>query len=257
MAVKSENEALDVFIPERGLDVRDYLDQPLAPDATSKDQRLRKQAIHHLGRYTWATRVLKGSAPGRVLDAGCGSGYGAAMLAKALPGHEIVGVDIADRAVRHAEAKHGGPANLSYRAADLTSWNDLQSWQPLGKFQYIVCFDVVEHMLHRDVLLMNLAENLAADGLLLFSTPSGRKETLLNPGWEKHKIEYSHRHLYNLMQRFFGEVMIPDDETLPDLDFWRDVINRDEERYLLRGTPMVCAKPIALGFDYFTKLRGG
>jgi SAM-dependent methyltransferase len=173
------------------------------------------------------------------------------MLAKALPSHEIIGGDINERAIAHAKARHGGPANLSYRSVDLGAWNDLRSWQALGAFDHIVCFDVIEHMLHREILLMNLAENLSPDGLLLLSTPSGRRESLLNPGWERNKIEYSHKHLYNLMRRFFGEVMIPDNETLPELSFWQDVINGKEQHYLLRGTPMVCARPVVLGFDHF------
>jgi len=237
---------MDFFIPQRGLDVRTYIDEVLPPEATGKDRRLRKQAIHHLARYTWAGMVLRNMPPGRVLDAGCGAGYGANMLARALPRHQIVGGDNSDEALSFARTRFGDAPNLAFESIDLAGWNNLKTWQPLGGFDYIVCFDTLEHLLHREIALVNFVENLAAEGLLLLSTPSGRKENLLNPGWEINKIEYSHRYLINLMQRFFSEVKIPDDETLPELSFWLNVVNRGEQRYLLKGTPMVCAKPKAL-----------
>lgn len=238
---------LDVFVPERGLDVRTYIDEALPPEATAKEQRQRKQSIHNLARYTWASMVLRNTPPGRVLDAGCGSGYGASMLARALPQHQIVGGDKDERATAFARSRYGDLPNLTFTTLDLEAWNDLTTWQPAGAFDYIVCFNTLEMLLHREVALMNMVENLSPAGLFLLATPSGKRENLLNPGWEHNKVEYSHRYLNNLMRRFFADVRIPDDNTLPELAFWQNVINRGEQRYLLRGTPMVCAQPVKLG----------
>jgi 2-polyprenyl-3-methyl-5-hydroxy-6-metoxy-1,4-benzoquinol methylase len=253
----ADAEAADFFVPQRGLDVRAYIAEELPPEATSKEQRLRKQAIHHLARYTWAAMVLRNTRPGRVLDAGCGGGYGSSMLARALPNHQIVGGDYGEAAIAHARNHFGDIPNLRFDAIDVASWIDLKTWQPLGKFDYIVCFETIEHLLHREIALVNFAENLDANGLLLLSTPSGRKENLLNPGWERNKIEYSHRYLVNLMRRFFEEVMIPEDGALPELSFWESVINKGEQRYLLKGTPMVCAKPVALGLNLSETPKSG
>jgi hypothetical protein len=101
--------------------------------------------------------------------------------------------------------------------------------------------------MHRELALTNFAEFMSPSGTLLFSTPCGREDNVLNPGWEHHKIEYSFRYLYNLMRRFFGEVLVPDNGTLPALDFWTDVVNKGEQRYLLRYNPMCCRRPIQLG----------
>lgn len=248
-------ETVDFFVPDHGLDVRAYIDTPLPPESTSKEQRSRKQAIHHLARYTWAIMVLRNTPPGRILDAKSGGGYGASMLARALPQHEIIGGDYSEAATAHARSHFGDVPNLRFESIDVASWNNLRTWQPLGRFDSIVCFEALENMLHREIALVHFAENLKASGLLLLSTPSGRRENLLNPGWERNKIEYSHRYLVNLMRRFFSEIMIPDDETLPHLSFWRDVVNKGEQRYLLRGTPMVCSKPVALGLDLADKSR--
>jgi hypothetical protein len=111
-----------------------------------------------------------------------------------------------------------------------------------------VSFDTLEHLLFRELALTNVAEHLSPDGAFLFSTPT-RTENLLNPGWEHHKIEYSHRSLYNLMRRYFSRVAIPE-TGLPAVDFWKDVVNRDGHEYLLRCNPIYCEGPVALGLGW-------
>lgn len=244
---KADAEPLDIFVPDRGLDVRTYIDETLPAEAGAKEQRQRKQSIHSLARYTWASMVLRNTLPGRVLDVGSGSGYGASMLARALPQHHVIGGDNDERAIAFARARYGDQPNLAFNALDVESWTDLTTWRPLGGYDYIVCFNTIEMLLHREIALMNMVENLAPAGIFLLATPSGKHENMLNPGWERNKLEYSHRYLVNLMRRFFADVRIPDDDTLPELDFWRYVINRGEQRYLLRGTPMACAQPVRLG----------
>src|SRR5919205_964963 len=54
----------------------------------------------HLARYTFAARLARGK---RVLDAGCGAGYGSAELAHAA--QCVTGVDCASDAVDFARAK--------------------------------------------------------------------------------------------------------------------------------------------------------
>src|SRR3954462_2607763 len=60
----------------------------------------------HLARYTFASRLARGK---RVLDAGCGAGYGSAELAHTA--HTTVGIDVAAEAVDFARA-HYRLANL-------------------------------------------------------------------------------------------------------------------------------------------------
>ena len=247
--LKNVQETVGFDSPEERLDVRHYLAKELPEDAPKKERRLRKQAIHHLARYTWATRVLADRPPGRVLDVACGAGYGSRMLADALPSHEVVGGDHDPRAVSHAKEHYGGPANLSFRTIDIVSWTDPADGSEAGKYDYVVCFDTIEHLTHRDVCLVALAEQLEPDGALLISTPV-HNENLLTPGWEHHKIEYSRPTLHNLLTRFFAEVRILDDRTLPHLDFWDGVINKGEVRYPTRGNPILCRKSIKRGLDW-------
>ncbi len=49
-----------------------------------------------------------------------------------------------------------------------------------------------------------------------------------------------------LLPRFFGEVLVPEEGTLPAMDFWTDFINKDKERYKTIANPIVCKKPIRI-----------
>src|SRR5690606_3340878 len=66
------------------------------------------------------------------------------------------------------------------------------------------------------------------------TTPCGHRITRLNPGWEHHKIEYSHHDLRALLKRFFKRIIEPGQADFPNQAFWDGVINRDRVRYLLR-----------------------
>jgi SAM-dependent methyltransferase len=247
---KDLSKTIEFFVPKEGLDLQFYLDKVLPPDAIPKAVRLRKQAIHHLGRYYWAAKVLSKCPPGSVLDVACGSGYGSSILAQALPGFSITGGDYDSRAVEHATKTYGGPENLAYAPVDVVTWRNPETGALLQNFDYIVSFDTIEHLLHREIALINFSERLNPEGLLLLSTPCGKQDDLLNPGWEHHKIEYSYRHLYNLMRRFFENVSIPDNGSLPELSFWTDVVNGQRQEYLLRGNPMACSKPVVISSDW-------
>src|SRR6516165_12777051 len=55
----------------------------------------------HMARYTFAARLARGK---RVLDAGCGAGYGSAALAEIA--ESVTGVDVAAEAVGYARAHY-------------------------------------------------------------------------------------------------------------------------------------------------------
>jgi 2-polyprenyl-3-methyl-5-hydroxy-6-metoxy-1,4-benzoquinol methylase len=119
----------------------------------------------HLARYRFAAELLGG----RVLDAGCGTGYGAAMLAAAPAVREVVGVDRDARAVRHASRYYAAPG-VRFATLDLLD----PALAGLGTFDGIALFEVLEHGESPERLLAALAASLAPGGGLLLSTPLGR-----------------------------------------------------------------------------------
>ena len=69
----------------------------------------------HLARYAFSERFCRGR---RVLDAGCGTGYGANQLA--LTAELVVGVDIAEDALAYAASEYSRP-NLGFVQASCTA----------------------------------------------------------------------------------------------------------------------------------------
>ncbi len=246
---KKITEDIEFYIPEKGLDLDLYLSESLHIDAKPKEKRLRKQAIHHLARYYWAIEVLKdGNYKGRkLLDVACGAGYGSYLLAKALPDIDVVGGDYDPRSREYATKNYEKLPNLSFSTLDMIAWENADG-SAIGEFDIITSFDTLEHLLFREIALINIAENLQDDGVLLFSTPSGSRKNKLNPGWEHHKIEYSYNYLINLMKRFFHEVYLPDDGDLPMFNFWKNKINLNSIEYLTKGNPIFARKPIKHSF---------
>jgi len=229
-------KSIEFYEPEYGLEIEPYIENE------------NKQGIHHLGRYHWARRVLQDLEAKTLLDVACGVGYGSYLLATSLPSISVTGADYDDRAVARAKASYKA-GNLRFVQGDIVTWERAEDSIPLGRFDAITSFDTLEHLIHRDVALLRIAENLTDNGVLLMSTPCHRLP-ILHPEWEHHKIEYSFADLFELLRRFFSEVRFPENRSLPHLDFWENVINKDRDRYLNRMNPVLCRNPIRFENSY-------
>jgi 2-polyprenyl-3-methyl-5-hydroxy-6-metoxy-1,4-benzoquinol methylase len=115
----------------------------------------------HLARYRWASTLARGK---RVLDAGCGTAYGSAMLGRG-GAESVIGVDIAESVLQSVRPEM--PENVELIVGDLSDL-DLED----GRFDLIVCFEVIEHFHDPQPVLDNLARVLASDGVLLVSSPN-------------------------------------------------------------------------------------
>ncbi len=115
----------------------------------------------HLARYTFAARLARGK---RVLDLGCGAGYGTAELARyAL---SAVGADIAPEAVDFARANYRD-SNLFFEQASCTALP-----HPVATFDLVVAFEVIEHLADWRELLTEARRLLAPSGQFIVSTPN-------------------------------------------------------------------------------------
>ena len=115
----------------------------------------------HVARYTFAARLARGK---RVLDAGCGAGYGSAELAQTAD--SVVGVDRAPEAIDFARAAYGLP-NLRFEQASCEALP-----HPGGSFDLVVAFEVIEHLENWREFLLEARRVLAPAGQLIVSTPN-------------------------------------------------------------------------------------
>lgn len=227
------DETHEFYNPQFGLEIDEYIKKEDTQD------------IHHLGRYHWAKQVLSSFSPTNILDIACGAGYGSFILASHLNQTKVVGADYDIRAIEIAKQTYW-KNNLSYVLGNIVTWeySHGESTELLGSYDAIISFDTIEHLLHREIALIRITQNLSVNGVFLLSTPCGHSITRLNPGWEHHKIEYSYVDLQNLLKRFFGTVLIPEDGNLPNMEYWENIINKGKNRYLNRSNPIVCLNPI-------------
>jgi SAM-dependent methyltransferase len=138
----------------------------------------------HLARYLFAARLARRR---RVLDIGCGAGYGSFELAQSAS--SVTGLDVSPEAVALARGSYAAP-NLHFFAASAT-----RIPFPDASFGLITCFEVIEHI-HDWQLLLNEAHRLLAPGgQFIVSTPNksyyaeSRAQTGPNP-FHVHEFEY-------------------------------------------------------------------
>jgi 2-polyprenyl-3-methyl-5-hydroxy-6-metoxy-1,4-benzoquinol methylase len=116
----------------------------------------------HLARYRFAIPAAFG---GRVLDVGCGEGYGAGELATVASA--VVGVDYSPAAIAHARETYRIP-NLEFEVMDVL---ELDRGQQTG-FDLVTCFEVLEHIDDGQRLMSGLVKALRPGGQIYLSTPN-------------------------------------------------------------------------------------
>ncbi len=154
----------------------------------------------HVARYAFARRYAEGK---RVLDAGCGTGYGSAELAQSAA--EVTGVDIAPDAIEYANANYP-IAGLRFLESSCASVPFPAEW-----FDVVVAFEVIEHLTDYHAFLNECARVLTHHGLLIVSSPNKlyyaktRAETGPNP---YHQHEFEAGEFVRELERVFPQVRL-------------------------------------------------
>ncbi|SEM25413.1 Methyltransferase domain-containing protein [Chryseobacterium taichungense] len=150
----------------------------------------------HIATYEYAKKFVKDK---KVLDYGCGSGYGSHMLSEAAA--DVTGVDISKEAVDFAAQEYRSP-NLNFKTiAELGN----------EKFDIITSFQVIEHVPDDKEYTSTLKQLLNPGGLLIISTPDIKHRLFkyIQQPWNIfHLKEYTPKSLEKLLRKYFNQVEI-------------------------------------------------
>ena len=119
--------------------------------------------LHHAKRYRFAATLAAGR---RVLDLGCGVGYGSRMLARTA--REVVALDVSEAALGYAARAYRSP-RVRLLAGDARRL-------PLAarSVELVVCFEMIEHVREHALVLDEVIRVLVPNGRLAISTPNPR-----------------------------------------------------------------------------------
>lgn len=154
----------------------------------------------HVARYAFARRYAEGK---RVLDAGCGTGYGAAELA--LAAAAVTGLDSAAEAIQFARVNYP-MANLRFVVCSCSAIPF-----PKNSFDLVAAFEVIEHLADFRAFLDECARVITRQGLFVVSSPNkryygeSRARTGPNP---YHQHEFEAGEFVSELSRVFSNVRL-------------------------------------------------
>lgn len=177
-----------------------YVESPSLVDDSRYPERIDPDVARggplaaHMKRYEFAREFCVGR---RVLDAGCGMGYGAPVLSRVA--ECVIGFDRSMAAIGSARSRYARES-VGFAVAELAAVP-----APDDSFDVVCAFEVIEHLQHPREVLGEFARLVRNDGHVLLSTPHVER-TDLDPENPHHVVEYAADDLLILLEQFFEKV---------------------------------------------------
>ncbi|HEX6977515.1 MAG TPA: class I SAM-dependent methyltransferase [Patescibacteria group bacterium] len=151
-----------------------------------------------LARYEFVKRFIKNGM--RVIDLGCGTGYGSAVLSEL--GCEVTGIDIDKEAVDYATKHYGKKTKfIKGNIKDLRLKN--------SEFDIACSFEVIEHIDNPKAFLKEVKRIIKKGSYFILSTPNA---SVVSPhggvSSPYHTKEFNYRELSSLLKKEFKSVKI-------------------------------------------------
>ncbi len=108
----------------------------------------------------------------RILDVGCGQGELLRELERALPGARVAGADLSAQSIADSQKRNPG-ADLFVLDLTAPDFDAVQQGR-LGRYDLVVCSEVVEHIDDDALAVRRLCSLLAPGGTLILTVPGGR-----------------------------------------------------------------------------------
>lgn len=167
-----------------------------------ENKSLARGYSNHIQRYIFAAHYSKDC---RVLDAGCGTGYGSAYLS-VQGATNVTAVDISHDALAEAKQLYKRD-NLRFIKGDVERLCEITELD--GRFDLVVNLENIEHLRQPARFLEGARQLLVDAGTLVVSTPNGaltaKDETgrILNPF---HVQEFAEDGFRSLLRPYFSQI---------------------------------------------------
>ena len=138
----------------------------MAERISLQDKTLFLGYSNHIQRYVFASNYIAGR---RVLDAGCGTGYGSVFLATR-GASSVTAIDISDEALAEANRLYHRD-NLRFIKGDVERLSEIPDLGSL--FDVVINLENIEHLAHPAHFLEETRRQLTTEGILVVSTPNG------------------------------------------------------------------------------------
>lgn len=162
-------------------------------------------SIAHKSRYFWVKEKfnLKNK---KILDLGCGSGYGSKILSK----NEklIIGADYSKHSINYAKKKYNSE-KIFFVTLDACSKKEIEKKLKKSYFDLIISFDVIEHLEKYFDFLENITYLIKKEGVVIIGCPNRLQRFNWNREWEPHHIqEFTPYQLKKLLGFYFKDVKL-------------------------------------------------
>ncbi|MEW5899566.1 MAG: class I SAM-dependent methyltransferase [Bacillota bacterium] len=151
----------------------------------------------HIERYLFAKNYVKGAF---VLDAACGTGYGANILKKQGGAGKVIGIDICPETIAWCKSRY---PDLTFLVQDVRSLDF-----PAKFFDIVVSFETIEHVADGARWLEESWRVLKKGGLLIVSSPNRDvtapgKKISHRPANKFHHFEYNQAEFCEALSRCY------------------------------------------------------
>jgi SAM-dependent methyltransferase len=138
-------------------------------------------------RLRWILSLQAPTSSPRILEIGCATGEFAAEAQRM--GVAVTGIDIAAAPIRRAQERYPG---IDFRVA-----NAAGVARTSERFDAVVAFEVIEHVISPKDFLQSCGDLLLPGGAVVFSTPNYRKARILKQGWIGYHMSFEHLYFFS------------------------------------------------------------